>query len=274
MTELATGRIAADRDDDGVVVRLLRPAREPSAPRMVLLHGLAGSGTVWQGLARELSADCELWTAEMPWRAGGAQAWARQEDVGQWAARALAGVPGGADVVVAHSFSADVLLAYLDDAGVPAGLRGLVLVSPFYRARPDEFDWAAISYYLNDFHRILAEGIRIRSGGGLDPDRQQDMALHVRDRVGPYGWVRFFDTYLRSPRFRLDRLSLPCLVVAGERDFAAFPADAIALAAALPDASVHVLPGCGHFAMTERATDFAALTTDFLASIDHGRHRP
>ena len=255
-------------------VRLLRPALDQHSLRVLLLHGLASSGTVWQDLDREAAPDCALWTAELPWRADGSTAWAQHPDVGAYAARALNAVPGGADVVIAHSFAATVLLDHLGQVGTQGtAIRGIVLVSPFYRDHAEDFDWATISYYLNDFARILAEGIRIRAGGRLDPDRQYDMALRVQDRIGPYGWVRFFETYLRTPQLRLDRIVVPCLIISGAQDIAASPADARALASALPfaRARVHIIQDCGHFPMTERAEAFGALVNDFLVSVNEHR---
>ncbi|WP_051386145.1 alpha/beta fold hydrolase [Actinokineospora inagensis] len=253
-----------------ITVNLVRPARGSADPvRVLLMHGLASSGAVWDAFLPLAADACELWAAELPWRVEGVPGWAERTDVGAWAAEALAMVPGGVDVVVAHSFGANTLLAHLAHTDDLPG--AVVLVSPFYRPSTADFDWRAIDYYLNDFHLILADGIRVRAGGRLTPDRQEAMAVKVRDRVGPYGWVRFFDTYLRTPRLPLDGVTAPCLVVAGETDFAAFPADAIALTGALPDARVHVVSGCGHFAMAERAGEFAALVNQFLSDFLRNR---
>ena len=263
--------MTADRDAP-VIVRRARPARgraERPPVRVLLLHGLAGSSKTWERFLPLAADECELWAAELPWRGEGVPGWAERDDVGGWAAEALARVPGGADAVIAHSFGANSLLAHLVETDAPPG--AVVLVAPFYRPSPADFDWAALDYYLNDFHRILAEGIRVRSAGRLDPELQAEMALKVRERVGAYGWVRFFDTYLRTPRLPLARVRVPCLVVAGEHDFAAFPSDALALAGALPDARVHVVAGCGHFVMAERAEEFAALTNRFLRDFLHDR---
>jgi pimeloyl-ACP methyl ester carboxylesterase len=251
--------------DAPVVVRCLRetPAAEPL--QVLLLHGLASSSTMWDQFVARADRDCKLWVADLPWRGEGVAGWAEQQDVARWIIEALAAVPGGADVVVAHSFAANVLLAYLDSGG--AQPQAIVLVSPFYRPAAEDFDWYAIAYYLNDFDRILAEGIRVRSGGRLEPELQRDMAMRVRDRVGPYGWVRFFETYLRTPRLRMDRITVPCLVIGGEDDFASFPSDSRAVAAALPNAQGHILSGCGHFAMSERADEFTALINEFLSTV-------
>ncbi|MEU6479410.1 alpha/beta fold hydrolase [Streptomyces sp. NPDC047017] len=263
-----------------VAVTLRRPGRGDAPLRVLFLHGLAGGAGVWDDyLARAADHGHELWTAELPWRSEEVPDWAVRSPA-HWTAQALGGVPGGPDVVVAHSFGAGALLALLDGQGVDPGarapdevdaftwhrLRGVVLVSPFYRARPEQFDWETISYYVNDFDRILADGLRVRSGGRITGELRQDMALKVREQVGPYGWTSFFDTYLRTPYLRTERLAGPFLVIGGEADFAAHPADAEALGAALPDASVKVLGDCGHFAMTEQAGVFAELTDSFLDS--------
>ncbi|WP_431774985.1 alpha/beta fold hydrolase [Streptomyces cucumeris] len=263
-----------------VSVALRRPGRGAAPLRVLFLHGLAGGGNVWDAyLARAADRGHALWTAELPWRSDEAGDWAVRSPA-HWTARAMAQVPGGPDVVVAHSFGAGALLALLDGQGVEPGglapdgvdaftwhgLRGVVLVSPFYRSRAEQFDWDALDYYVNGFARILEDGLRVRSGGRIVGELRRDMALKVRERVGPHGWTSFFDTYLRTPYLRTERLTGPCLVIGGESDFAAFPAESEALGAALPDATVKILGDCGHFAMVEQADAFADLTDSFLDS--------
>jgi pimeloyl-ACP methyl ester carboxylesterase len=253
--------------EDAVTVRRRRAARGPGRPIVtLLLHGLGGSGGVWEPFAERAADDLELWTAELPWGGGGA--WSRRDDPRRWVTEALAATTaaGGRqpDVVIAHSFAATLTLSLLAD-GFDVG-RAVVLVAPFYRARPEDFDWATISYYLNDFHRILAEGIRVRAGERLERSLRDDMALRVRERIGPSGWTRFFDTYLRTPGLRVDRIGAPVLIIAGQDDFAAFPADTQALRAALATSRAHILPDCGHFPMIERPDDFHRLVNDFLVA--------
>jgi pimeloyl-ACP methyl ester carboxylesterase len=247
---------------------------EGSGPRVLLLHGLAANDSVWARALPLLPDDYQLWTARLPWRTETIAEWGEQPNLRGWLAKALEAVPGGPTVVVAHSMAANVLLDLLDQknrGGVDAlrqfGIRALVLVSPFYRGRADEFDWNTISYYLNDFHLIMEEGIRVHSDGRFPADLQEAMGRRVRDRVGPYGWFRFFDLYLRTPTLQTGRITVPTLVLGGERDFAARPEESVALAGALPDAVSRVLPGCGHFPMLEAAEDFAAAVQDFINPI-------
>ncbi|MCB5181530.1 alpha/beta fold hydrolase [Streptomyces antimicrobicus] len=244
-----------------------------SGPRLLLLHGLAANDSVWERVLPELSTWGQVWTARLPWRTETIADWSEQPNLRGWLGKALEAVPGGAEVVVAHSMAANVLLDLLDQknrGGVDSlrqyGIRGLVLVSPFYRGKAEEFDWDTISYYLNDFHLIMEEGIRAHSGGRVPDDVQQAMGERVRDRVGPHGWLRFFDLYLRTPALQTGRITAPALVLAGENDFAARPEEAVALAKALPDAACHVLPGSGHFPMLDTAGEFAAAVSSFVHS--------
>jgi pimeloyl-ACP methyl ester carboxylesterase len=254
-------------------VRMIRASTGARPVRLLLLHGLASSARVWRRFVENARPEWEVWEAELPWGPD-LRDWSLDSDVTEPARRAIELVDGHVHVVVAHSFGANCLLEALDrveaDPFSGLGLSAAVLVSPFYRQLPGDFDWSTMARYLNWFDAILEEGIRVDPRRSIDPEIQREMALRIRDRVGPYGWVRFFDTYLRTPRLRTDRLRAPCLVVAGERDFAGFPTDAAALAAALPDSRLHLLPGCGHFAMVEQPAELAALVDAFLAEVAPG----
>ncbi|MFI7089152.1 alpha/beta fold hydrolase [Streptomyces anulatus] len=246
----------------------------PAESRMLLLHGLGNSATVWDDFLAHRPAGYDLWTADLPWRGTGDGGWHRDPDATRWLAEALEGVPGGAGTVVAHSFSALQTLALLDrelEAGRDPfgryGIDGLVLVAPFYRRRAEEFDWDAMTRYPAEFERIMEEGIRVHSGGRLDPEIQLSMARRVCDRIGPYGWLRFVDSYLRTPWLRAGRIDIPTVVVCGALDIAVDPAEGRNLAADLPDAHVRVLTDCGHFLMTERAEEFSAVVGDFITSL-------
>ncbi|MCJ1680075.1 alpha/beta hydrolase [Streptomyces sp. APSN-46.1] len=259
-----------------VTVRLVREATVPHPRRVLLLHGLCSSGAVWDPYVALADERCELWAAELPWRGTGVAGWTSRP-VEDWVEEAVALVPDGPDVLVAHSFGTSTVLSWLDrrgdrdggtDAADTRGPRGVVLVSPLYRAETHDFDWQSIEYYLNNFVRILTDGMRASMSRKLPARHERDIALKVRDYMGPYGWIHFFGTYLRMPYVRTERLRMPFLVVCGDEDRVAHPADAEAFAKAVPDASVHLLPGSEHFPMVTSPALFADLVNTFVRALD------
>jgi pimeloyl-ACP methyl ester carboxylesterase len=233
------------------------------AATLGFLHGLGATPTVWDGVVARLPEHLPIWTLGLPWDATQGPAWALGSEPWVWLDRALELAPVRPDVLVGHSFGANVLLAQLAARGV-GDLRGLVLLSPFYRAAPDAFTWPVISHYLNDFTDLLAAGIVARSATAPSARILALMAERIRDRIGPYGWMRFFDLFTATPMLDLDAVTVPCLVVGGERDTAAGPEDARALAERLGRATTAILPGCGHFAMFDDPRQLSVLLGDFL----------
>lgn len=256
----------------GCTVHHRRPA---PGPRALLLHGLANSSTVWDALAATDAGGLDLWTADLPWGSGRPPEWAYRPDSASAVSRALTQVGGRAGIVVAHSFSAVLVLELLSDelsrGGDPFtryGIDGLVLASPFYRRDPETFEYGAVAELLDNFRYTMEEGIRVMAGPRLDPSLRQDMARRVCESVGPYGYMNFFHSYLRTPWLRTDLITVPSLVISGEQDFIARSAESLALAADLPNARCELISGAGHFPMVEQAEAFSTALGEFLGSVD------
>jgi pimeloyl-ACP methyl ester carboxylesterase len=266
MTEPAMTEIVTALDEPAVTCRLARAARTGPVRRMLLLHGLGGSSVGWRRYSGTAPDEVEVWLADLPWSVGQGSSWTRRTEPGDWLLDAVTRVGAPVDVLVAHSYAANLVLEQLA-AGRLDGLSGVVLVSPFYRADERMFDWATIVAYLDGFLPILDEGLRVYSGGALTEDIRDQVARRVREHLGPYGWMRFFDAYLRTPYLAVDGLTVPVLVVGGDRDVAARPADARALASAVPGCRVELIADCGHFPMVERPEPFNRAVNEFLAHL-------
>ncbi|MEV0677504.1 alpha/beta hydrolase [Actinosynnema sp. NPDC050436] len=231
----------------------------PADHRALFLHGLAGKAAVWQPIAAALPGGVAADAPELPWHGTADPAWAHRPDPGR---HLVAAVRDDHDVVVAHSMAAMLLVeAY---AGGRLRPRPTVLLCPFYRPDPADFDWPTISYYLTEFHRTFSEALRVGETARFPEARREWLARSLRDQVGPYGWTRWFETYLRTPFLDLAAIGAPVLVVSGVDDVAARPEDGRALAKALPRARFELLDGCGHFPMIERPDRLAALVRDFF----------
>lgn len=264
------------------------PGPGGSGPHVLLLHGLGIGAGVWDGyLAHALPGRRPI-TAELPWRGTGVGQWSHHPDPLEWMRRvldeALAETGGeGIDVVVAHSYSAMLLLNLLGGAGGgPAGagpadhpperygIRGLVLVTPFYRACPEDFDFAGFTGLWDRIEPHMAECLRVMGRGRGDEHFRQVMARRLCELIGPYGWTRFFEQYLRTPWIDPARLDLPALVISSLADTLAPPEEAEELARRLPRGELRALEGCGHFPMTEQSEYFAGLVDDFVDRLRTG----
>jgi pimeloyl-ACP methyl ester carboxylesterase len=237
---------------------------------MLLLHGLGGSPTAWDRFVDCGRPGYEVWDVELPWHGMAEPGWSRRRDPLRVVADLVnGGTPGGAprpfDVVVAHSYSAGLLLAALAAGEVRIG--AAVLVSPFYRADAQSFDWPTVSSCLNDFHLVFIEALRVSRADQFSAEHREWLGRQLRDRVGPYGWLRFFELYLETPFLRLADVRTPVLVVRGDTDGASRLDDSRQLVRALPAARLAEIEGCGHFPMIERPERFSLTVASFLESI-------
>ena len=249
-------------------MRVVESAGAPPTGRaLVAVHGMAGGWEIWESVAPLLDQRRRLARLDLPWCGAFGHDWRlERSSAADWLARGLEAVPGGVAALVGHSFGTLVILEYLARHGT-AGLDAVVLVSPFYVAPPRRFDWEHFRRYTGEpFDRLLEAALAVRfQRRGTDPEVSAIMAHKVRDRIGAMGSVAFLDLLSRTSGFDLRGIDLPVLVLGGEEDFYALPDDCRSLAAALPCGEAVILPGCGHFAMLERAELVARQVDSFLS---------
>lgn len=243
-----------------------RPAAvEPS--RATFIHGIAAHPNYWSALQKRMAFSGPMAAPSFPWGTHRENNPALEIDdaLSVLLLDGLGTDDLGEDILVCHSFGALSTLVGICSGALTAP-RVLILFSPFYRDDSDNFDWARMSYYVNDFHLVLEEAIRIsmRQKSGISDDLVQEMALKVREWVGPVGWMHFFRAYLETPSLDLSRIDCPVLIIGGEKDISAFPEDAVALAGNLGDAELHVLQDAGHFPFITHVETCAGLVNDFL----------
>jgi pimeloyl-ACP methyl ester carboxylesterase len=233
-------------------------------PAVLLLHAFPLDARMWDGVAPTLAeAGYEVVAPDLP-----------GEDVElgfrSWGERVLQLVDGP---VVPVGSSMGGYLAFELWRQAPGRIAGLALVGS--RATPDSPEQRLAR---DDSIRLLGEAGRAPFWEELAPRLFADgvepavveraRALALEQPVT--GLVAAQETIRDRPDSRpiLATIDVPVLVLVGEEDRLTPPADAEAMAAALPDARLTRIPAAGHLVALERPDAVAQEVLALLAEVD------
>jgi 2-succinyl-6-hydroxy-2,4-cyclohexadiene-1-carboxylate synthase len=224
-----------------------------TGPRVVLVHGFTQTGACWGPLADDLARDHELVLVDAPGHGGSADV-----RVPFAAGAALVGDAGGRAVYLGYSMGGRYALRLALDR--PERVARLVLVgaSPGL-ADPDERaarrvadDALAARVEAIGVPAFLDEWLALPLFAGLGPGVRFMTQRLANTAAGLASSLRLAGTGAQEPLWdRLGELSMPVLLMVGERD-AKFRAVAEAMAARIgPAAQLVVVASAGHTAHLE-----------------------
>jgi len=239
-------------------------------PSIVLVHGFPLDGAMWSGVARALSPRFHVFKPDLPGRGNSdAPAPASVEAHADFLEAILAQVEGPVGLA-GFSFGGYVALALMKRR--PEKIRALALVDT--RASAD--DDAGKARRDETIAAVRAEGsaplVEAMPGKLLSPESlgRADLLERVR-RIISRQKPETIEADLAAMRDRPDSkellrdIAVPTLVVVGERDALTPPADSEAMAGAIRQARLVVIPGAGHLAPMERPKAVAEALGDFFA---------
>jgi 2-hydroxymuconate-semialdehyde hydrolase len=270
---------ATHLDVAGVSTALIDVAPpEPSQPPLLLLHG-SGPGVTaaanWRPVIPALSQDRRVLAPDQLGFGGTASGEPRTYGRTAWTQHALAlldtlGV--GTVDIIGNSMGGAIALSIA--VARPRAVRRLVLMGPVgvAMALPAGLDtvWGytpgvaqmreVIGLFAYDRRLITDELIEMRYQASLRPevrDSWQAMFPEPRQR-----WVD--DLALSGAE--LASVSVPVLLVHGRDDrVVPWRVSSAQLIDLLPDSSLYVISGCGHWTMIEKTAEFLAVAQPFLA---------
>jgi pimeloyl-ACP methyl ester carboxylesterase len=261
---------------------------DPSAPPLVLLHGGNQSAHSWDLVSLNLALDHRVWALDQ--RGHGDSEWSRGAhygvtDMADDAAAFIEGVVSDRPVLVGHSMGGMVTLARA--SGRPDLVRAIVVVDigPEVNERGTRMirEFVGGNVEFDDMEEFLD---RVEQ---YDPYRSR---AHI-ERTLKYNLLRRADgryigkadrrRYVRSdnpadaqPRLPgaptlddLGRLEIPVLIVRGGDSNVLDQAAAERFASALPNASLVVVPHCGHNVASQNTAGFLDALRPFLGRLDN-----
>ncbi|HWC80971.1 MAG TPA: alpha/beta hydrolase [Pseudonocardiaceae bacterium] len=263
----------------GSGVRLaVRTAGPADAPPILLLHGWAQSGAVWQHqLTGPLSKDFRLVAADLRGHGDSDAPEDGYASAAEWAAdvRALLDYTGRPAVVIGWSYGGLVLTDHVRELGTD-GVAGIMYVSaiteigrghpggrtgPAMRdALPDALspDRGVAEPALRSFAvGMHAPGLRVR------PTPLAEQLLAAALRVPPHVRGALFRRDVGSAEV-LATIDVPTLVLHGRADAVVEPSAAEYTAAHVPGAELRWCEGVGHLPFLERPAEFEAALRDLV----------
>ncbi len=248
----------------------LHADREGSGPPIVLVHGFTQTRRCWGREAADLARDHEVVRVDAPGHGRSASVLAGLRTGGR-----LIADQGGHATYLGYSMGARFCL-HLALAN-PELVRGLVLVGGTAGIDDPEARAARRAQDLDTAERLRAQGLEAFLDAWLTQPLFADLpaassfgAERLENTVE--GLISSLDqagTGAQDPSWdRLNRLSMPVLLMAGERD-EKFAALAERMAAAIgASATLALVPDAGHAAHLEQPEAFLALLRPWLAA--HG----
>jgi 2-succinyl-6-hydroxy-2,4-cyclohexadiene-1-carboxylate synthase len=239
-------------------------------PRLVLVHGFTQTRRSWDTLAADLMTDHEVMSVDAPGHGDSASVQADLPGSGRLVADA-----GGTATYVGYSMGGRICLHTA--LGAPERVRGLVLVSATGglddaaeraarraddEARATRLEEIGVASFVDEW---LAQPMF----AGLDDEGRAVDVRRTNTVDGLVASLRLAGTGTQLPLWAdLPRLTMPVLVVAGERD-ERFRLAGERLAAAIgTNASYVVLPDAGHTAHLEQPARFLLNLRDWLTAND------
>ena len=249
-----------------------------NGPDLVLLHGWSLNLGVWERLTRRLAARFRVIAIDLPghgrsdWdpkaASPAAQAWRVHETLAPLTERyALLGWSLGGQLAIDLA------------AALPAGVERLALVAttPRFLAAPGWRCGSARPPLSRLIHRLHVEGshavrdflaLQVRGSAPATAARAlatltEAVRTHGAAQLDALvsGLARLRDSDLRRA---LPQLSMPALVIAGQRDRVVRPSASRALAAALPRATYVEIAGAAHAPFVTHPVQFLKHLTGFL----------
>jgi pimeloyl-ACP methyl ester carboxylesterase len=241
--------------------------RARGSPTILFLHGVGNTGAMWREVMASLT-DFHCLAPDLPGHgASRGIGWRSRRDTAERMAAVIeAQATGGRAHVVGLSLGASVAIELL--ATRPDLLNRVIVdgcsALPSRLAGPMKLGVAAISPFLRfeNVARLIGRAFGAASGPGLDEFVAQIRAVDAvsfRHAFADANDVRSTPGLLSAP--------CPTLFVAGERELAHVRASNRLLAAWMPTAEAHMVPGAGHgWGATQHQELYRAMVRAWLAA--------
>ena len=242
-----------------------------SGEPVLLLHGFAEDGAVWQKVAEELGTGLRLLIPDLP---GSGRSPLPAETTIESMAAAVKGILDregiGRCILIGHSMGGYITLAFAE--AYPERLLAFGFFhSTAYADTEEKKGGRARSIAFIREHGS-APFIRQSTPNLFAPETRENRPGLVEDMIGRYGGfpADALAAYLEAMMRRPDRISIlaravvPVLFIIGENDQVVLPEQALSQVAVPALSDIHILSKAGHMGMLEEPAAGAAIIQSFV----------
>ena len=242
-------------------------------PPVVFLHGLGSTSNVWHAQRVALQKTHRAITLDLP-GSGRSSKHERTYSMLRWAEQLdLLAAHLNLDTFVLVGHSMTTILAQNFAARYPKRVRGIVLCGPLTEQPPamrEAFAKRAESVakegMLTVAEQVLAGAIS--AGTRESPSALPGLYREMLQANDPPSYAAQCRALMEaSAKADQPAIACPTLILVGDQDGVTPIANARAIAAAVPGATIRVIPATAHLTMAERPEAFNAVILEFLANM-------
>lgn len=229
-------------------------------PTLLMIHGAGGRAQVWQGQVRPLDNEINTLALDLPGHGNtGGPGMDTIASYAAWLHEILLRLDSDPVFLMGHSMGGAIVQEVA--LRCPEILSGIILAAtgprlpvapPFLKGLRDQFE------------ETVAAIIKYAYAPGADPVLIGQGAQLMKEA----GSAIVHDDFLACDRFDrkndISRISLPCLIICGEKDKLTPPNFSESLRNAIPGARLVLVPSAGHMVMIENFKDFNQAVRDFV----------
>ena len=229
-------------------------------PTLLMIHGAGGRAQVWRNQVYPLKASLNTLALDLPGH-GDATGDAKKtiHEYAQWLLQALETFFPEPPFLMGHSMGgAIVQAAALEN---PSLMQGIILAAtgPRLLVAP-----AFLDGMLNDFENIVDNIMGYAYGPGVDPRLAREGAALMKEAGSTMVHGDFTACNRFDMRDKIAQITLPTLVLCGEKDQLTPPSLSEKLNKAIVKSHCHIIPAAGHMVMIESHEDFNQRVLDFI----------
>jgi len=237
---------------------------EEDRPTLLMIHGAGGCSQVWRSQIHPLKSFTNTLALDLPGHGNTVEgAKGSIDEYTEWLLKTLEAFFPSKPVLMGHSMGG----AIVQTAAVnnPALVKGIVLAStgPRLGVAP-----ALLEGLLNNFENIIDTIMGYAYAPGVDPRLVKEGASLMRASGEAVVHGDFVACNRFDMRDRIAQITLPTLILCGEKDQLTPPSLSEKLKNAIEKSHLQIVPSAGHMVMIENHKVFNKRVLDFMVEIE------